>query len=134
MYLPYVKCAIAIFERALVKQKKCRGAYYAISLDHQGKYAEAEAMHRQVLQLSETVLGKEHPDMLDSMINLATSLRQQGKYAEAEAIERQTLQLKEMVLGKEHPDTLASMNNLAISLHQQGKHAEAEAMHRRDSL
>ena len=30
-----------------------------------GRYAEAEAINRQVLQLRETVLGKEHPDTLD---------------------------------------------------------------------
>ena len=29
----------------------------AVSLSEQGKYAEAEAMHQQTLQLRETVLG-----------------------------------------------------------------------------
>ena len=51
----------------------------------QGKYAKAEAMHRQMLQLKETVLRKDHPDTLASMNNLAISLHNQGKYAEAEA-------------------------------------------------
>jgi tetratricopeptide (TPR) repeat protein len=102
----------------------------AISLHQQGKYAEAEAMNRQTLQLQETVLGKEHPETLTSISNLAISLGYQGKYAEAEAMHRQMLQLKETVLGKDHPDTLRSINNLAESLRQQGKYAEAEAMHR----
>ncbi|OBT54496.1 hypothetical protein VE04_10294 [Pseudogymnoascus sp. 24MN13] len=35
-------------------------------------------MRRQTLQLQETVLGKDHPDTLMSMNNLAESLRQQG--------------------------------------------------------
>ena len=48
----------------------------AKSLRHQGKYAEAEAIHRQTLRLRETVLGKDHPDTLMSMSNLAESLRQ----------------------------------------------------------
>jgi tetratricopeptide (TPR) repeat protein len=78
----------------------------ASSLDQQGKYAEAEAMNRQTLQLKETVLGKDHPDTLMSMMNLASSLHQQGKYAEAEAMNRQTLHLQETVLGKDHPETL----------------------------
>jgi tetratricopeptide (TPR) repeat protein len=106
----------------------------ANSLRRQGKYAEAEALDRQTLQLMETVLGKEHPDTLTSMNNLANSLRRQGKYAEAEALDRQTLQLRETVLGKEHPDTLISMSNLAISLRQQRKYAEAEAIYRRADL
>ena len=76
------------------------------------------------------MLGKDHPDTLVSMRNLATSLSQQGKYAEAEAMNRQTLKLQEEVLGKDHPDTLISMSNLAGSLRQQGKYAEAEALAR----
>jgi hypothetical protein len=66
--------------------------------------------------LKETVLGKDHPDTLTTMNNLAISLDRQGKYTEAEAMHRQTLQLRETLLGKGHPDTLRSMNDLAISL------------------
>jgi hypothetical protein len=62
------------------------------------------------------VLGKDHPDTLLSMMNLAFSLLQQGRYIEAEAMCRQTLHLQEMVLGKDHPYTLTNMNNLAKSL------------------
>jgi tetratricopeptide (TPR) repeat protein len=95
-----------------------------------GKYQEAENMHRQALELREKALGKEHPDTLMSMNNLAAVLRQQGKYEEAEQMHRQTLGLRERVLGKEHPNTLTSMNNLAIVLNRQGKYEEAEQMHR----
>ncbi|KAH8745449.1 hypothetical protein F5882DRAFT_423240 [Hyaloscypha sp. PMI_1271] len=45
-------------------------------------------MNRQTLQLLETVLGKDHPDTLKSMMSLANSLDRQGKYAEAEAMNR----------------------------------------------
>ena len=95
-----------------------------------GNYSKAELLGRQALQLREKVLGKEHPDTLASITNLALSLGQQGKFVEAEALGRQTLQLKEKVLGKEHPDTLASINNLALSFRLQGKFAEAEALDR----
>ncbi len=40
-------------------------------LSSQGKYKEAEEMHGQALALRERVLGKEHPDTLLSMNNLA---------------------------------------------------------------
>jgi len=40
-------------------------------LSDQGKYEQAEEMHRQVPGLRETVLGKEHPSTLTSMNNLA---------------------------------------------------------------
>jgi len=48
-------------------------------LSRQGKYEQVEEMHRQVLRLRETVLGKEHPDTLTSMNYLASVLRDQGK-------------------------------------------------------
>src|SRR5436305_1325941 len=70
-------------------------------------------MFRQALGLRETVLGKEHPDTLRSMNNLAVVLSGQGKHEQAEEIYRQALGLRETVLGKENPDTLRSMNNLA---------------------
>ena len=82
-------------------------------------------------KLKETVLGKDHPDTLTSMNNLAVTLKEQGNYTEAEAMHLQTMQLTEAALGKDHPDTLTSMNNLAIALEKQGKYAEAEAMHQR---
>jgi tetratricopeptide (TPR) repeat protein len=102
----------------------------AQALSGQGKYAEAEVMHRETLALSEEVLEKEHPDTLGRMNNLAQALSDQGKYTEAEAMHRETLALMKKVLGKEHPDTLMSMNNLAAAIHRQGKHAEAEVMDR----
>ena len=49
-----------------------------------GKYEQAEEMHRQALGQRERVLGKEHPDTLTSMNNLAEVLRGQGKYEQAE--------------------------------------------------
>ena len=63
----------------------------ALSLRLQGKYAEAEAMHRQTLKLMETVLGKDHPDTLTSMNNLAIALEKQGKCAEAKVMHKRAL-------------------------------------------
>ena len=74
------------------------------------------------------MLGKEHPDTLTSMSNLAGVLQSQGKYDEAEMMHRQALALRETVLGKKHPDTLTSMNNLARMLESQGKYDEAKAI------
>ena len=100
-------------------------------LGYQGKYEQAEEMHRRVLELIEIVLGKEHPETLTSMNNLATVLSSQGKYEQAEEMHQRVLELRETVLGKEHPDTLTSMSNLANVLSDQGKYEQAEEMDRR---
>jgi hypothetical protein len=54
----------------------------------QGKYEQAEEMHRQELWLSETVLGKKHPDTLMSMSNLANVLNDQVRHEQAEEMHR----------------------------------------------
>jgi hypothetical protein len=46
----------------------------ALVLRDQGKYKEAEGMHRQAIRLHETALGKEHPKILISMDHLALVL------------------------------------------------------------
>ena len=43
-------------------------------LSRQGKYEQAEEMHRQVSRLSEKVLGKEHPDTIANMNNSAPGI------------------------------------------------------------
>ena len=70
-------------------------------------------MHRQTLELRETVLRKEYPSTPTSTNNQAAALRDQGKYEEAEEMHRQALGLREIELGKEHTDTLTSIHNLA---------------------
>ena len=95
-----------------------------------GRWPEAYIIQMFHFRKAEKILGKEHPDTLKSMNNLAEVLSSQGNYEEAERIHRQALALRETVLGKEHPSTLASINNLASVLSRQGKYEEAERIHR----
>jgi Tfp pilus assembly protein PilF len=48
---------------------------FALVLNSQGKYAEAESMNRQTLELKEEVLGKTHPETLTSVYCLAYLLQ-----------------------------------------------------------
>ncbi|KAF2494969.1 hypothetical protein BU16DRAFT_590237 [Lophium mytilinum] len=91
-----------------------------------GRFKAAELAHRQLLEHKENMFGKDHPDTLTSMNNLAHSLQNQGKFKEAEKMIRETLAGLEKVFGKEHQNTLASMNSLAHSLQSQGRFKEAE--------
>ncbi|KAI0429177.1 hypothetical protein F5Y09DRAFT_357077 [Xylaria sp. FL1042] len=93
-----------------------------------GKYSEGARLLRQLLKLSEGLLGGEHPDTLSYMNNLAVALQKEGKSTETETINREQLERCERVLGKENPLTLTSMYNLAILYERQGKYKEAENM------
>ena len=96
----------------------------------QGRYDEAEPLYKKAVQLKEKILGKEHPDTLVSIGNLALLYRSQGRYGEAEPLLKQVLQLSEKVLGKEHPNTLGAIISLALLYHSQGHYAEAEPLYK----
>ena len=101
---------------------------FALVYFENGNMAEAEALQVQVLELSKSTLGPEHPHTLTSMANLASTFSNQGRWAEAEALEVQVLELSKSTLGPEHPHTLTSMGNLASTFSNQGRWAEAQAL------
>ena len=78
-----------------------------------------------MLEASARLLGKEHPDTLTAMNNLAGTLYAQGDLAGARKFQEQVLEALGRLLGKEHPDTLSAMNNLAGTLYEQGELTEA---------
>ncbi|KAL4970220.1 tetratricopeptide repeat protein [Aspergillus stella-maris] len=81
-------------------------------LAQQGKYEEAEAMHRRDLLGSEKVLGPEHPDTLTSMHNLAYTLKAQGDISQALGLIKECAALRNEVLGSDHPHAISSFNTL----------------------
>jgi tetratricopeptide (TPR) repeat protein len=81
-------------------------------------------------QLAQKILGKEHPDTLSSMNNLAQTLKAQGDLAGARTLEEQVLEARARLLCKEHQDTLSSMLNLAKLLSVTNRLAEAEPLYR----
>jgi len=97
----------------------------------QGRYTEAEPLHKRALAIREKALGPEHPDVAQSLNNLAVLYKAQGRYTEAEPLYRRSLAIREKALGPEHPDVALSLNNLAGLYHAQGKYAEAEPLYRR---
>jgi tetratricopeptide (TPR) repeat protein len=98
----------------------------AVSLDKQGKHAEAERHFLQALELRRKLLGEEHPHTALSYNNLAASQNALGKYTEAERHVLKALELQRQLQGEEHHHTASSYNNLALIQNAQGQFAEAE--------
>ena len=97
----------------------------------QGRYVEAEQLHRRALEIREEKLGPDHHDTAASLNDLAEVLHARGQYGEAEQLHRRALEIREEKLGPDHPETAASLNNLAGVLRAQGRYGEAEQLHRR---
>jgi hypothetical protein len=58
----------------------------ALVLSEQEQYSEAEALHRQTLELYKRILGEQHPSTLISINNLASVLKAQGKHEKANRV------------------------------------------------
>jgi eukaryotic-like serine/threonine-protein kinase len=78
-------------------------------------------LFRETLKVREARLGREHPETLESMNNLAGAYRAAGKVDLALPLFEKTLKVAESKLGPDHPYTLRSMHNLAAIYHDVGK-------------
>jgi len=76
----------------------------------QGKYLEAEMLNRRALEGREKELGKQHPDTLTSVSNLAYLLHKQRRYDEASQLYQRACDGYEEKLGSEHPTTIACLH------------------------
>jgi tetratricopeptide (TPR) repeat protein len=101
---------------------------YGICLQYEGRYHEAEAPIRQVLEARKNELGLEHSDTLSSMEKLSAILLSQGQWKETELLDVQVLETRKKVLGLEDPSTLKSMSNLAATYRSQGRWKESESL------
>jgi tetratricopeptide (TPR) repeat protein len=102
----------------------------ANAINKQGHYAEAEKLHREVLEVRRRLLGADHLGTLASVMNLANAINKQGRHEEAEKLYREVLEVRQRVVGREHPSTLACMVNLANAMNAQRRCAEAEELYR----
>merc|ERR1712032_1519981 len=73
----------------------------------------------------------DHPDIANSMNNVANTLGVLGKHQEALKMHRDALAMrKRLYPDSEHPDIANSMNNVAVTLQYLGKHQEALKMYK----
>jgi tetratricopeptide (TPR) repeat protein len=92
------------------------------------RYASVTGLWREAVSISETLLGREHPDTAVSLNNLAVLLKEQGDLAGARPLYERALAIWEKILGPEHSDTATSLDNLAVLLEVQGDLAGARPL------
>ncbi|CAM9120176.1 unnamed protein product, partial [Hapterophycus canaliculatus] len=79
----------------------------------QDKLAEAEQLFELSLAIREKALGPKHPDVADSLNNLAALLQAHGKIEKADLTYRRAMQVLESTVGVEHPHYASTLSNLA---------------------
>lgn len=91
-----------------------------------GYNKSAEDTVRQQLKIRRKILGSEHPEVAESLNNLAVLLLCKGDYEEAESLHREALAMRLKLLGKEHPCVAESLHHLTELLHRRGFLVTAE--------
>ena len=93
----------------------------------QGRYPEAEELHRSALDIFKKLHeGKSHPLIAQSQSALASVLIDQGRYEEALALYESSLAIRKEVYGSEDQRVASSLNNLGQLLKAMGRLPEAK--------
>jgi len=90
-----------------------------------GRYDEADAIFRSVLEKRSAELGADHKDVLESTADLAMLTYARGDWVEAESRLRTVLESERRLYGETHAKIASTLNNLASALARQGRHEDA---------
>ena len=94
----------------------------------QGQRRQAEPLYERALAIREKALGPNHPDVAESLNNLAVLYRDKGQQPQAEALHKRALAIREKAFGPDHPDVATSLNNLAVLYFFQGHYQQSEPL------
>jgi serine/threonine protein kinase len=94
-----------------------------------GIYPEAQRQIERAIELKRRGLGKENPDTLMSIRDLAALEESEGKSSEAAALYNQVLEAQRRVLGNDHRDTIETAFELAVAYDDQQNKARAESLY-----
>ena len=90
-----------------------------------GYYVFSEYLSREVVHISMSLLGTDHPFTLNRLSDLSVVFSKQGKFRYAEEISRYAVDLLERQLGMDHPYTLRAAKRHANFMRFQGRVSEA---------
>ncbi|NCO57361.1 MAG: tetratricopeptide repeat protein [Deltaproteobacteria bacterium] len=103
----------------------------ATDLYRAGQYDRGVVVAKKALEVAEKNVGPNHPDVVQSLNNLAALYRAQGQHAQAEPLSRRSLAIDEKALGPDHPDVATSFENLAALYRATRRTVEAERLEER---
>lgn len=81
------------------------------------RYSEALPIAERVVAVRRRILGPDHPDVAQAMMNVAAQHLGIGQLDKAQALNRDALTVLERVYGPEHPQLITLLNNIAAGLH-----------------
>ena len=83
------------------------------------------------LDIDEGTYGKESPEIVTDLNNLATIYSYQNKYPESESLYKRALAISEKAFGPEHPNLIIILSNMSDLYEKIGRRDEARAFRHR---
>jgi tetratricopeptide (TPR) repeat protein len=100
-------------------------------LFERGRYRQAEPLYERALNIRERTLDPNHPDVAQSLNNLALIYRTLGRHEQAAPLYERALRILEQALGPHHPILAISLDGLASICSSRGHYEEAEPLYER---
>ncbi len=97
----------------------------------QGRFADAESLHRRLLAHYERADKRDNTAVAMSLNNVGYCCYMQAEYDDAEQMYKRALALRERIHGKDHPEVATVVGNLGTLYSAQGRLADAEEFHKR---
>lgn len=94
----------------------CADLQHIAAVDLPHACVQANEALQSCLAIQEAALGLDHPEVADTLQELALTLQAQGLQERAEPVLRQCLAIRSHALGMHHPDTAAVLHALASCL------------------
>ena len=102
-----------------------------VAFYQQGWYSVAASLAEETVEFAKRTFGSDHPNVAESLNNLALICYSQGKEAEAAIFEQTLTQRQGDVLWPEHPDSSQYLNKLVLLNLAKRKYAQAESFFER---
>jgi CHAT domain-containing protein/lipopolysaccharide biosynthesis regulator YciM len=123
--------ALKIYEKTpLSSQFAASMQNLAIIFMSEGRYGDAETLFKQSLAIRERVLGPNHKEVAQGLLNLgALMVDSEGRYQEAIPLYQRAIAIQEKILGRENDDIAMTLGNLAVAYHSAHQLPDAEKTH-----
>src|ERR1700730_2285193 len=90
-----------------------------------GRYADGIPVASEAEKVAEATFGPNHPNVANSLNNLAEMYRPLGRYAEAKPLYERALRIEEATVGVDSPLVAATVINMGEMYRAQGDYARA---------
>ena len=97
----------------------------------EAQYGQAEPPAQRSLELREKALGKDHPDVAESVTTLAGVYQAKSEFGKAEPLYQRALKIREKALKEDHICVAQSANQLAGLYKDMAAYSKAEPLYKR---